>query len=138
MTTTALIPSTSADALAVGLRELHRVIDRVHAAPLVGIPGSMGSRVTDVDRAIRRLEALKLKLVAAADTAGIAQDAGFTGTEAWVVRQTTTSRTTAARQVALARELAPEGGHETTAAALDDGLVSPAHAAVIIGATRDL
>ena len=92
----------------------------------------------EVDRAIRRLEALKLKLLAAADRNGVAQDAGFTGTEAWAATQTTSSRTTAARQVALARELSPDAGHDTTAAALDEGLVSPAHAAVIVGATRDL
>src|SRR5438105_772573 len=107
-TTTAPIPLTSADPLAAGvgdgLSELHVVIDRLHTTPL-GRQDAPAALV-GVDRAIRRLEALKLKLLAAADTAGIAQDAGFTGTEAWVVRQTTTSRTTAARQVALARELA--------------------------------
>ncbi len=69
--------------------------------------------VAEVDRAIRRLEALKLKLVAAADQAGVAKDAGFTDTNAWVAKTTTVSRSDAAREVALATEL--ESGHDVTA-----------------------
>jgi hypothetical protein len=46
------------------------------------------------------------------------------------------SRADAAREVALATEL--EAGHDTTAEALDAGLVSPGHAAVIVNATRQL
>ncbi len=137
MTTTLPDYATSAAALAAGVRELHQVLDRLHATP-VGGPASTACQVAEVERAIRRLEALKLKLVAAADKAGTAQESGFTGTEAWVARQTTTSRTTAARQVALARELAPAAGHDATAAALDDGLLSASHAAVIVAASREL
>ena len=59
-----------------------------------------------------------------------AQDAGFTDTGAWVAKTTTVSRSNAARQVALAAEL--DSGHDATAAALDAGLVSPGHAAVIV------
>ena len=58
--------------------------------------------VAEVDRAIRRLESFKLKLVAAADSAGVAKDAGFTGADAWLAKTTTVSRADAARQVALA------------------------------------
>ena len=138
MTARLLETPTSADALASGVRELHSLLDRLHATPVESAHASTGPAVVEVDRAIRRLEALKLKLLASADRSGLAHDSGFTGTEAWVATQTTTSRTTAARQVALARELAPEAGHDATAAALDEGLVSPAHAAVIVGASRDL
>ena len=49
---------------------------------------------------------------------------------------TTTTQTTAARDVGLATELAP--GHDTTADALAAGLLSPAHAAIILAAGRDL
>ena len=46
------------------------------------------------------------------------------------------SRSDAARQVALAGELG--AGHDATAVALDAGLVSPDHAAVIVRATGQL
>jgi len=128
-----LLPDT-ADAMSVGVVDLHGVIDRLHTSP--PCTSRPGAAVTEVDRAIRRLEALKLKLVAIADRAGTAKDAGFTGTTAWVAKTTTVSRSDAARQVALAGDL--DSGHDATAAALDAGLVSPGHAAVIVNATGQL
>jgi hypothetical protein len=128
-----LHPDT-ADTVSSGVTDLHGVIDRLHTAPAYA--SRPGVTVAEVDRAIRRLESLKLKLVAAADQAGTAQDAGFTGTAAWVAKTTTVSRADAARQVALATEL--ESGHDATAAALGAGLVSPGHAAVILHATGQL
>ena len=92
--------------------------------------------VAELDRATRRIEALKLKVVAAADQAGVAQVAGFTGPDAWLAKTTTVSRSDAARQVALAADL--DAGHDATAEALDAGLVSPGHAAVIVRATGQL
>jgi hypothetical protein len=127
----------TADAVLDGVAEVHAVIDRLHAGGGVGlVSGGHARVVAELDRAARRIEALKLKVVAAADKAGAAADAGFTDTGAWVARQTTTSRATAAREVALATEL--ESGHDATATALDQGLVSPAHAAVILRAGHDL
>jgi hypothetical protein len=106
-----------------GLAEVHALLDAMHTDAAVPLAAGGHARVVaDLDRAARRIEALKLKVVAAADKAGAARDAGFTGTEAWVARQTTTSRSTAARDVVLARELS--AGHDATAAALDAGLVS--------------
>ena len=125
-----------ADAVSAGVAELHGVLDRLHAARQPLVHGRARQVVAEVDRAIRRLEALKLKLVAAADQAGTAKDAGFTDTNAWVAKTTTVSRSDAARQVALATEL--ESGHDATAEALDAGLVSPGHAAVIVQATGQL
>ena len=122
-----LHPDT-ADAVSLGVAELHAVIDRLHATPVGSSRPS--ADVAEVDRAIRRLESFKLKLVAAADQAGVAKDAGFTGADAWLAKTTTVSRADAARQVALATEL--ESGHDATAEALDAGLVSPEHAAVIV------
>ena len=123
-----------ADAMSAGVADLHGVIDGLHAAPTLSVTPS--STVVEVDRAIRRLEALKLKMVAAADQAGTARDAGFTDTNAWVAKTTTVSRSDAARQVALANDLSSD--HDATAEALDAGLVSPGHAAVIVQATRQL
>ena len=122
------------DAVSSAVADLHAVIDRLHTAPLASSQPS--ADVAEVDRAIRRLESLKLKLVAAADSAGVAKDAGFTGADAWLAKTTTVSRADAARQVALAGEL--DSGHDATAEALDAGLVSPEHAAVIVRATGQL
>jgi hypothetical protein len=117
-----------------GVAQVHEVLDRLQSTP--PCTSQPGAAVPEVDRAIRRLESLKLKLVAAADTAGSAQDAGFADTTSWVAKRTAVSRSDAARQVALATEL--EYGHEATAAALEAGLVSPGHAAVILHATGQL
>ena len=97
------------------------MIDRLHTTPVGSSRPS--ADVAEVDRAIRRLESYKLKLVAAADSAGVAKDAGFTGADAWLAKTTTVSRADAARQVALAAEL--ESGHDATAEALDAGLRLP-------------
>ncbi len=86
-----------------GVAEVHGVLDRMHggaAQPLV--TGEHARVVAELDRATRRIESLKLKVVAAADQAGTAKDAGFTNTNAWVAKTTTVSRSDAARQVALA------------------------------------
>ena len=86
---------------------------RRRALPLVA--GEHAVVVAELDRATRRIEALKLKVVAAADQAGVAKDAGFTGADAWLAKTTTVSRSDAARQVALAAEL--DSGHDATAEA---------------------
>jgi len=128
-----LHPDT-ADAVSTGVADLHAVIDRLHAAPVGSSRPS--AEVAEVDRAIRRLESYKLKLVAAADSAGVAKDAGFTSADAWLAKTTAVSRSEAARQVRLAADLGT--GHNATAEALDAGLVSPDHAAVIVRATGQL
>ena len=123
-------PGTGLDHVA----ELHVLIDQLHAVP-AQVTGHART-VAEVDRAIHRLTAYKLKVLASAEKAHVAADAGFTDTNAWAARQTRSSRATAARDVALATDL--ETGHDTTAAALDEGLLSPAHAAVIVQASNQL
>ncbi len=127
-----LAPDTGHPAVS-DVAEVHGVLDRLHQRSTAM---TLPTEVAEVERAIRRLEAYKLRLVATADKTGTALDAGFTGTEAWVAKTTTVSRAHAAREVALAQEL--QSGHDSTASALDDGLVSPAHAAVIVKASREL
>src|SRR6187401_2045137 len=119
-----------------GVAEVEAVLDRMLASTTAPGAENYGAAVTALDRVSRRLEALTLKLVAAADKAGAAKDAGFTGADAWLAKTTTVSRGDAARQVALAGEL--DSGHDATADALDAGLVSPEHAAVIVRATGQL
>ena len=110
------------------------MIGRLHTTHL--LVRAEPRRGRKVDRAIRRLEAFKLKLVAAADSAGVPQG----------------------RRVHRCRRLARQGdhrvpygrsprgrtgdrpalGHDATATALDAGLVSPGHASVIVRATGQL
>ena len=119
-----------------GVAEVHGVLDRMHAGaaqPLVS--GEHALVVAELGRATRRIEALKLKVVAAADQARVTKDAGFTGADAWLAKTTNVSRSDAARQVQLAADLERP---DATAEALDAGLVSPDHAAVIVRATGQL
>ena len=114
-----LLPDT--DAVSAGVADVHFAIDRLHMAPVDSSRPS--ADVAEVDRAIRRLESYKLKLVAAADSAGVARTPGSPvptpGSRGRPMRRVRTLP----RQVALASEL--ESGHDATAEALDAGRVSP-------------
>ena len=131
-----LHPDSTHPALS-GVAEVHALLDRMHAGttqPLAS--GEHALVVAELDRATRRIEALKFKVIAAAD-----QRRGRDGR--WVHRCRCLARQDdhrvpfdAARQVALATEL--DSGHDATAEALDAGLVSPDHAAVIVRATGQL
>jgi len=141
MTTTDAPP---ADVLAehVGLVALHTVIDQVqaHGAPRGRTTGEYDALLTSLDRAVRRLESVKLVVVAAADAARVATDTGLTDTGSWVARRTHTDAAAASREVSLATALAP-GESEVArpcATALADGALSPAHARVIVTATDQL
>ena len=63
-----------------------------------------------------RLQALKLKLLAAADKAEVALDAGMPGTSAWLAAHTRAGGADAAREVRLATAL--DDDLPATAAAL--------------------
>src|SRR5690349_15425476 len=64
-----------------------------------------GALVADCARARARLQALELKLIAAADKASVAADTGMVSTGAWVAKQTRADTRDTARQAALARDL---------------------------------
>lgn len=88
------------------------------------------------ERVVRRVEAIKLRLVARADAVGIASATGMSGTGAWLALATRSGQGEAARQVRLATAL--DEGLDITATALGQGIVSSAHAAVIADATSKL
>ena len=75
--------------------ELHAVINGLHNAPVVQTRHAR--QVAGIDRAIHRLTACKMKVIASADKAEVATDSGFADTNAWAARQTRTTRATAAR-----------------------------------------
>ncbi len=131
-----LHPDTGRPVLA-GVAEIDAALDRMLGD--AGTPLASGEHATAVralERIIRRVEAVKLKMLVSAEQAGAARAAGFSGTDAWTARHTNISRTQAAREVALATDL--KTGHDATAAALGHGSLSPEHAAVIVSATRQL
>jgi hypothetical protein len=92
--------------------------------------------VAEFGRAINRLEAAKLRLIAAADTAHVSHTSGMRDTSSWVAKHTRSGGAVAAGEVKLATALVD--GFTATQTALHDGHVSPAHAAVIINATGHL
>jgi len=119
------------------MTRLEQAVDEV----LVAVDGDLSaeqceSALAVLERHGRRLSGARLRVLTAAQRAQTAGGAGFASTEAWVARRTQAPRGVAARQVKLASEL--EDGHETVSTALADGVVSSAHAAVIIGAVGQL
>ena len=83
-----------------------------------------------------RLDALELKLLAAADRDDVGAESGATSTGAWLAARTLTDRPETAAQVTLARAL--EDRHSLTANGLAAGDHTRAHAAVIVRALDDL
>jgi hypothetical protein len=125
---------------AVGFAELHAAIDRLEVDAVVPIE-QYAALVAELDRAIHRLGATKLALVASADRARVAELQGAPDTSAWLARQTRSGSAAAARDVRLATALTPKSPAEPrrpAAQALAAGDVSPEHAAVIVQATSSL
>ncbi len=118
----------------VGVERIHELLDAMGSD--VGLAaGDYARAVGECERAISRLEAVKLRLVAGADAAGVASLSGMTGTAAWVAKHTRIAGSVAAGQVALATALEELPATET---ALTAGVVSAEHAAVIAAATQKL
>ena len=116
-----------------GVARVHAVLDTVDA----GAVGAVSGRdVAEVERAISRLESLKLTMVAAADAQDAGSRAGLSGTSAWLAAHTRSWGGKAAADVLLATAL--QESLPVTKAALADGTVSTAHAAVIAHATSRL
>ncbi len=124
-----------------GLGALHAALDRLEplAAHLTRprpTAGEAARALREVDRAIARLQAVRLGLVAAADAADAAAQSGLSGTGAWLAAQTREGAAQAAADVRLAVALAEE--LPATRAALQAGEVSTEHASVIAAAAAQL
>ena len=90
MTTLLDHPTDTAHPVLVGMAEIEDVLDRMLATTTTdtttdttALTGGHAAAVRRLERIARRIEALKLKLLAAADRAGTAAEAGFTDTTAW-------------------------------------------------------
>ena len=113
---------------------VHEALDEL--GTIVPVAGETASAVVECERAIRRLEALKLTLLAAADAARISELTGHASTGAWLASQTRGGHARCAREVRLAAALGE--GLSATAGALADGSVSSDHASVIADAASRL
>lgn len=114
------------------IRRVHEVLDGAGPADREGAPGPL---IAEVDRAITRLQALRLDLVRAADEARAASATGASGTAAWLASTTRADGAAASRDVKLATALGES--LPATRAALAQGSLSTEHAQVIaVAASR--
>lgn len=137
MSSAAVVDAPHEGGLGARVRFLHIVIDRVSES-VRGDDGSpvTGGDVAEVERAIRRLEAVKLSLVARAERERLPQRSGSSSTASWLSTTTASGSSAAAGQVALAAAL--DHDLPATQAALGEGTVSVAGARVIAGAMESL
>ena len=89
--------------LALGV--VHQALDGLLGELPAMASGDYRAAVVEVERAIRRLDAVKLRLVAAADAVDVSREAGLPDTTAWLAKNTHATGAAASRQVALAHDL---------------------------------
>ena len=133
----AIAPLHPSPPLAVsdGVRQVHSVLDRCDGVEdLSGYAAS--SLIGELERAVTRLQAMKLSLVAVVDKANVAADAGMTGTAAWLAARSRTDGAAAAKEVRLATAL--DEGLAVTRDALSQGSLSTEHAHVIARTNQQL
>ena len=92
--------------------------------------------VAGIERLVRRVESIRLAVIARVERDRVAVRSGSSNTASWVSQATRSGGGVAAGQVALATAL--ESGLPATRAALAAGEVSTRHAAIIAGAMAGL
>ncbi|MFL6060732.1 MAG: hypothetical protein ACJ72E_05845 [Marmoricola sp.] len=131
-----MVPTPTAAPVALATEALHACLDGLLRAGVAELDGTAQAAVLEsVVRAESRLAAFRLELLAAADRSGTAERAGAASTGQWAARIGRTDQAETQRQVALATGL---GRLTTTRATLASGVLSPAHAAIIVKADQEL
>ncbi|NNM46271.1 HNH endonuclease signature motif containing protein [Knoellia koreensis] len=125
-------PVLGADA---AVREVHAVLDRAGSAGDLGVADA-ASVIRDAERAVARLQALKLAAIAVVDRARVADRTGHTGTAAWLAHRGTGGGAGAARDLELATAL--EAELPATKDALARGDLTTQHATVIARTAEQL
>ncbi|NNM46774.1 HNH endonuclease signature motif containing protein [Knoellia koreensis] len=125
-------PLLGADA---GVREVLAVLDRTGSPQALAV-GAAAAVIADTDRAVARLQAIRLAAIGVLDRARVANRTGHTGTAAWLASRTRGDGAEAARDVKLATAL--DDGLPVTKDALARGDLSPAHARVIARTAEQL
>jgi Domain of unknown function (DUF222) len=118
------------------LTDIHVLLDERPNRQHDGLPpGELARAVAEVDRAVSRLQSIKLSLVASPDATRASRDEGFVDTGAWLARHTRSGGAAAAGQVRMAKHLEQLPVTQET---LASGEVSMAHASVISHTQRQL
>ena len=112
---------------------VHELLDLLTDDPVTS--NAYASLVRDCARARARLQALEMKLVAAADKARVPQASGAASASDWFAKTTNTEPAESSRQTKLAKDLCQQmlAG---TQASLTKGELSTAHARVIAAALK--
>jgi hypothetical protein len=135
--TSAVAPEPAVHPILGFTRALGAALDRVHThEPAFLSADEKRSVLVELARQRTRLEALELKVLAAADRDDIGAEAGATSTAAWLAHQTLADRPETAAKVKLARAL--DQDHPGVATGLAAGDYSVAHAAVMVRALAEL
>ncbi len=125
-------PLSAAD----GLRQIHGVLDRIEVCDAPSGPTAAARILGELERAVARLQAVKLRVVARTDHQDVAGESGLSGTGAWLAATTRSDGARAATEVRLAGAL--EAGLPSTRAALASGELSVEHAQVIASSAAQL
>ena len=135
MTTTDL--ETRTHPVARFASRVHTVLDDLRETPAWSMtPDEQRAALVDLARAEARIAALRLRVLAAADTADVAAESAATSTAAWLAQVTRRTRNVANADVLLARSL--EDAHISTRDALADGLLAEDQARVVVRAVDAL
>jgi hypothetical protein len=116
---------------------VHVVLDDLRETPAWSMtPGEQRAALVDLARAEARIAALRLRVLAAADTADVAAASAATSTSAWLAQATRRTRGAAHADVLLSRSL--EDAHIATRDALADGLLAEDQARAVVRAVDAL
>ncbi len=117
------------------LEGIHELLDLTNDDPVAA--GEYAGLVRDCERAVSRIQSLKLKLVAAAEKARVPERAGAASASDWLAATTNSEPAESHRQTKLASDL-ERPSLSGTRQALGGGAVSAGHAHVIAEAIRRL
>ncbi len=139
MTTTALrttAPEREERSVAEVVTDLHRVIDELGGLIAESPAAALVAQITEVRRAVSRVQSIELKLVTAAQQSRVAAKAGHADTGAWLAQVTRTAGREAAQAARLADAL--QRRLPATDRALGEGELSREHAVAIDQVIRQL
>ena len=116
MSAAPITATSTADRLQAALSDAHAAVDRLLSATdgqreddKQGAGGSMRQQLTEVERLARRVDAVRLRVLARAERERLADRTGHTDTGSWAAGATNGDRRPAARDVMLAAALDAPG-----------------------------
>ncbi len=134
MTTLLKLRPDSSSSVCSAVERVHAVLDSVAQSAFEDRADV--ALVAEWERAIRRMESVKLRLIAAADRSSVAAASGLASTGAWLAQQVRADQAESARTVRLATAL--DVPTSAAATALAQGVISAEHARVVMHALDQL